>query len=561
MAGDIQHLLSQEQHLPPVECPDLPEPGVETVPVIWDTETAFVFNGTEQVPGATATLANGMPLSIVVEGRQINAGIYIANARLTELNPAINLRNTTQQFTIDKASISPILNIASTGFGVALSPSINGNLGGGAVTVRYSTNANGPFEQMPPVAAGEYYAKAIIDETQNYLGAETPVVQFSIASMNAQTVSVNWDDAEFVFNGDLQAPTATVDGHEIVILGAQRNAGSHVAVAVLAVPNTGVLLTNAVFPYTIAPKPVQVNWGAQREFVFNRMIQHPGVNLGTELDDNVSFRVINAFSEVGEYTAANNLAPFIEILPANERNNYKLIDYSVDYQIVRRPLHVVMRNNAGEISETVEISRPSASITQNDLVDLLQEFLGFHGFAVDDNGIADNESVLSGSLDFQFTGLPRSEILADGEYKLTITTDGIAARNYAVQQVTAIVTVGNNIKIVMEEPATSIRHPQRSNDGGRYGILLENAIVSDIAKISVKLPEPAQTSIRIVDNLGNVVFNTEVQCFTVTQCEIIWDLRNKTGRFVASGTYLVIAEVRGMSGRTYVYSARIGVRR
>jgi hypothetical protein len=42
---------------------------------------------------------------------------------------------------------------------------------------------------------------------------------------------------------------------------------------------------------------------------------------------------------------------------------------------------------------------------------------------------------------------------------------------------------------------------------------------------------------------------------------IIWDLTNANGRFVANGTYLVIVEATGISGRRYLYSSRIGVSR
>jgi len=41
----------------------------------------------------------------------------------------------------------------------------------------------------------------------------------------------------------------------------------------------------------------------------------------------------------------------------------------------------------------------------------------------------------------------------------------------------------------------------------------------------------------------------------------VWDLTNKTGRNVANGSYLVIAEAKGVSGKVYRYSAKIGVKR
>jgi hypothetical protein len=42
---------------------------------------------------------------------------------------------------------------------------------------------------------------------------------------------------------------------------------------------------------------------------------------------------------------------------------------------------------------------------------------------------------------------------------------------------------------------------------------------------------------------------------------IIWNLTNKSGRFVANGTYLIIVEAKGVNGRRFAYQARVGVNR
>ena len=115
------------------------------------------------------------------------------------------------------------------------------------------------------------------------------------------------------------------------------------------------------------------------------------------------------------------------------------------------------------------------------------------------------------------------------------------------------------------DPATPVR--RLTNTDTRYGILLESAVVSDFARISVRTPEPAVLTVRILDNLGNTVFEdvsvgannySSVQERTAT---IVWDLTNRSGRFVANSTYLIIVEAKGVSGRTHRYSSRIGVNR
>ncbi|MCL2845503.1 MAG: InlB B-repeat-containing protein [Chitinivibrionia bacterium] len=89
---------------------------------------------------------------------------------------------------------------------------------------------------------------------------------------------------------------------------------------------------------------------------------------------------------------------------------------------------------------------------------------------------------------------------------------------------------------------------------GNYGIRLTNNIVSQPVAIDVVAPENARISrVVVYDNLGNVVF-TETGA-------TVWNLTNAAGRFVANGTYLIVVEAVGVSGKTYGYTTKIGVRR
>ena len=92
--------------------------------------------------------------------------------------------------------------------------------------------------------------------------------------------------------------------------------------------------------------------------------------------------------------------------------------------------------------------------------------------------------------------------------------------------------------------ATSISNIKKSSDK----MLFKQTIVSDKMEITLD----GRVSFVVYDMTGNVVFNGNGRT---------WDLRNSAGRFVANGTYLVIAEVRGASGKVYAYSARLGVKR
>ena len=101
-----------------------------------------------------------------------------------------------------------------------------------------------------------------------------------------------------------------------------------------------------------------------------------------------------------------------------------------------------------------------------------------------------------------------------------------------------------------------------ASTGSATGIRFAQNPAADIVEISVVLPDMRATeavapTVIIYDMTGNVVFACKgTACLVLT-----WDLRNSAGRFVANGTYLVVAEVKDRNGRTHRYSARLGVKR
>jgi hypothetical protein len=100
---------------------------------------------------------------------------------------------------------------------------------------------------------------------------------------------------------------------------------------------------------------------------------------------------------------------------------------------------------------------------------------------------------------------------------------------------------------------TPIReYKDRSN---KYGIIVDNnPITTDFAEIFVRTPEKSDVKIIIYDNSGNVMFEGLGDFLP-------WDLKNKNGRKVASGSYLIVVEATGASGKIYKYSAKLGVKR
>jgi len=104
---------------------------------------------------------------------------------------------------------------------------------------------------------------------------------------------------------------------------------------------------------------------------------------------------------------------------------------------------------------------------------------------------------------------------------------------------------------------TSIKDSPKSDN--LYGIRFVINPVSDKTEINVILPNKEKvTEMKIViyDMTGNIVF-VGVDYHRPT----MWNLQNQNGRFVANGTYLVIAEVKDNKGMSYHYSAKLGVKR
>ncbi|MCL1947078.1 MAG: hypothetical protein FWF51_08030 [Chitinivibrionia bacterium] len=111
-------------------------------------------------------------------------------------------------------------------------------------------------------------------------------------------------------------------------------------------------------------------------------------------------------------------------------------------------------------------------------------------------------------------------------------------------------------RVIASSAPVSISKPIKSGDG--LGIIFEKSIVSDELKIvKIALPDGKErkiTSVAIYDNTGNVVFSGEGANAK------LWNLRNKQGRIVANGSYLVIVEAKS-GDKSYWYSAKIGVKR
>jgi hypothetical protein len=131
------------------------------------------------------------------------------------------------------------------------------------------------------------------------------------------------------------------------------------------------------------------------------------------------------------------------------------------------------------------------------------------------------------------------------------------AENYSLNNVKLdVIVFDDSIKFTnLVSSPTPIKDIKKSDK--KHGIIIDkNPATGDFAEIKIRTPERAETRVTVYDNVGNVVFEAVTR-----EDKVVWDLRNSTGRNVVNGTYLVVAQVRGSSGKTYMYSANIGVSR
>ena len=159
-----------------------------------------------------------------------------------------------------------------------------------------------------------------------------------------------------------------------------------------------------------------------------------------------------------------------------------------------------------------------------------------------------------GSLHLEFRANEDYEILSvkiDGDFA-ELESNG----DYKFTNVNANSIIEVTFRLI--DSGTSIKKNEKSDS--RYGIKFARNIVSDRAEIGVIFPNnerATETKIAIYDMTGNVVYSTA----STGSATVSWNLTNTAGRFLANGTYLVIAEVKAANGKVYMYSAKLGVKK
>ena len=171
----------------------------------------FVFDGEAKEPAVTVTLGGSTLASsnyTVDYSNNTDAG----TATVTVTGKNTYTGTATKNFTIGKAALSnATVSLAGWTYGdAANTPVVRGNLGDGTVNYFYA-NAEAPsleYTTDVPANAGNYSIKAVIAETDNYLGKE--VTNTFTIDPKALTEDMMWQEGEeFVYTGE---PQTLADG-------------------------------------------------------------------------------------------------------------------------------------------------------------------------------------------------------------------------------------------------------------------------------------------------------------------------------------------------------------
>ena len=230
------------------------------------TNLSFTYDGTSHAPTATATgLVGGDTVIITVDGAQTNAGTgYTATATAVSNSNYKLPANATITFTIDQKTIG--ISWANTTLeynGTPRKPTATatGLVGDDTCTITVTIDEKN-------VNIGTFNAEATAVSNPNY---KLPTSKSTHYTITAKSVTITWAGTTLTYNGNAQAPTATVEGLvsadvdkvSITIDGYQTNAGTgYTATATLAGDKAVnyTITSGSTTTFTINKAPNEIVW-------------------------------------------------------------------------------------------------------------------------------------------------------------------------------------------------------------------------------------------------------------------------------------------------------------
>ncbi len=300
----------------------LPKP----IAVEWGN-AALVYTGTAQAPTPTVTGINGqVPYSLV--GDQIDAGEgYIAT--ISSLDDNYTLTNISCQYAIAPYALSVEWGDVDFVYnGNMQAPTAQAiGLAGEAISIEV---AGGHTD-----AGAHYTALASVEANANYTVANSQI-DYSIAPLNVSTV---WGNAVLVYNGQRQAPSATLTGlggYQVPyrLAGDQTDAGTGYTAYVEA-EDANYLADNASCTYDILPLGIDVEWG-DLSIPYDGDAHAPAATADRLDGSALTITVGPAATDVGEEYEA--------VAAIQGDANYYIRNDSTTFAIVPRPIEAVWGN-------------------------------------------------------------------------------------------------------------------------------------------------------------------------------------------------------------------------
>ncbi len=311
----------------------------KAVTIVW-SDTELEYTGELQHPVATVSpesLVSGDECTVTnVTGGQVNAGGYreedgklvadgsyvAAATALSNPNYTLNYDDAgfpadTQAFYIDKAlpELSFTVPNAVYGYDVTLTVSGNPEATDAIFTPsgdNFSNYAELNGNVLTPIDVGKISFVVRVEETQNYREARTVVT----LEIKPRPVVLTWSEPQFVYNGAMQTPTATVsnlfrdDASPYVAVTGGTDAGNSIVATATSVASrkyTVVGGENLTTEYSIAPLAVVLDW-SDTTLVYNGAEQAPTATVRNLISGDACTVTVSGAKDAGRKITAQATA-------------------------------------------------------------------------------------------------------------------------------------------------------------------------------------------------------------------------------------------------------------
>ena len=190
-----------------------------------------------------------------------------------------------------------------------------------------------------------YVAYAEIQDTNalgNYvISNDTQSHEYSIVQA---TLQLTWTDLTFTYNKTSQIPKATLatklfgnDSVNIIVEGAQTEAGENYIAEATIIGNDNYKLSNPTAKFTINPKEIEVTW-SNLSFTYDKTSKVPTATLSSEVfgNDVVNISVSGAKTNAGTYTAT----------ASSSNSNYKVSNSTNKFTISPKEITISWGNTS-----------------------------------------------------------------------------------------------------------------------------------------------------------------------------------------------------------------------